>query len=330
MKILIPMAGKGTRLRPHTLHKPKPLLKVAGKTILGHILDRIKGLDFDEVIFITNKDNASIRSYVEKNYDFKASFIIQEVADGSGGAVFLAKDLIDEDVLIMFCDTIFDTDMSIIKKMHHDKDTDGFIWVKEVEDYQRFGVVLTDEKGYMKKIVEKPKDPISKLANVGLYYIKNSKLMFEGLEHLYQKKISINKEYYLTDAFQYMIDHGENIKTVHLEGWYDCGKVETLLETNKILLDKGHHVDSKTKNSVIIKPVFIDKDVMIENSIIGPNVSLASGSKVSNSIIQDSIIDNCAVLDSIKIKDSIIGENAVVNGTFKKINLGDYSELHLN
>jgi glucose-1-phosphate thymidylyltransferase len=127
-----------------------------------------------------------------------------------------------------------------------------------------------------------------------------------------------------------MIDHGENIKTVHLEGWYDCGKVETLLETNKILLDKGHHVDSKTKNSVIIKPVFIDKDVMIENSIIGPNVSLASGSKVSNSIIQDSIIDNCAVLDSIKIKDSIIGENAVVNGTFKKINLGDYSELHLN
>ena len=308
MKLIIPLAGKGTRLRPHTLTKPKPLLKVAGKTILEHLLKNVEGLRLSEVIFITNKDKEKIEEFVRSRYKFKSTFVEQVVADGSAGAIRLAKDIVDEDVLIIFSDCLFDADLSIVVKAQKDNNISGMLWVKEVEDYQRFGVVVVDKEGIMTRIVEKPKEPISKLANIGAYYIKDYKLMFEGIEYLYKNKKTLNGEYFLVDAFQYMIDHGSRIITAPVKGWYDCGRVDALLETNQVLLKRDHMQHSKPKNSVIIPPVFIDKDVTVDNSIIGRFVSIASGSIITNCILQNSIIDvNCSI-DNIKIKDSIIGE----------------------
>jgi glucose-1-phosphate thymidylyltransferase len=333
MKLIIPLAGKGTRLRPHTITKPKPLLKVAGKPILKHLLDSLSDLKFSEVIFITGHLKEKVEEYVKKNYSFKSLFIEQKTMDGTAGAIRLAKRYINEDVMILYADTIFDADMGIVKKMKSEKNVGGIIWVKEVEDYQRFGVVVTDNHGFMTKIVEKPKDPISRLANVGLYYIKDYKLMFEGIEYVYKNKITLGGEYFLTDAFEYMIKHGSRIKTIQMKGWYDCGKVETLLETNRILLDKlNKHISksAKIKDSILKFPVFIGDNVVMENCIVGPHVSIAEDSVLSSSIICNSLIDVGVSVSDVKIKDSVIGEGASVKGVFKRLNVGDYSELHIN
>src|SRR5207237_7858508 len=215
MKVIIPLAGKGTRLRPHTYVTPKPMLKVAGKPVMSYILEDLEKLgDVHQIVYITGHLKEKVEEFVRATSHIDSVFIEQKVQDGTAGAVALARDYVDEPVLIIFVDTIFDADLSIV----HDIDADGVIWVKEVEDYQRFGVVVTDAEGNMTKIVEKPTTPISKRANIGLYYIKNWKLLFEGIDWtLSQPK---NKgEFYLTDAFQYMIDKGAKIKVIDVEGW---------------------------------------------------------------------------------------------------------------
>jgi len=323
------MAGKGTRLRPHTLIRPKPLLKVAGKTMLQHLLDKFSGMNVSEVIFIINPNQSDkVDALVKQNYKFKARFIEQKITDGTAGAVRLAKDFITEDVVIVYVDTLFDADLSIIKKAQKDKNTGGYIWVKEVENYQSFGVVVPDKDGYITKIVEKPKDPISKLAAIGMYYIKDYKLLLEGIEYLYKNKLTQNGEYFLTYALQYMIDHNAKLRPASVIGWYDCGTLPALLDTNQILLKKIHTVNSKMINSVIIAPVFIDKNVVVENCVIGPNVSIASGGIIKDSIIKNSIIDHDAKISDVKLKDTTLGENVILTSTYKRLHLGDYSEVH--
>jgi len=323
------MAGKGTRLRPHTLIKPKPLLKVAGKTMIQHLLDYFKGLDISEVIFVVNPGQGEkIVELVSKNYKFKSRFVDQKVADGTAGAVRLAKEFITEDVIIVFADTLFDADLSIIKKVQKDKNVDGIFWAKEVENYQSYGVIVTDSNGFMTKIVEKPKEPVSKLANIGLYYIKDYKLLCEGMDHLYKNKMVQNGEYFLTSAFQYMVDHGSKFKVAPITGWYDCGTLPAMLETNKILLKRFHELLSKPVNTVVIPPVYVDKNVIIENSIIGPNVSIASGCIIKNSMLKDSIVDHDTKISDVKLKDSTLGENVILSSNSKKLHLGDYSEVH--
>lgn len=330
MKVIIPLAGKGTRLRPHTHTKPKPLLHVAGKAILSHILDDLKksNLKISEIIFITGHLKEKIEEFVSKNYKFKLRFIEQKTMDGTAGAISLAKTFVDEEVLIIYADTIFETDLGIIKKVQSNKNIDGIFWVKEVEDYQRFGVVVKDQNNFMTKMVEKPKEPISKLANIGVYYIKNYNMMFEGIEHIYKNKITLKGEFFLTDAFQYMIEKGAKLLVTDVKGWYDCGKAETLLETNRTLLKKYHATKSKLKNSLIIGNVFIEEGVIIENSIIGPDVSITKGCEIKDSIIKNSIIDENSKLYKIQLSDSLIGANALVVGNFKKLNIGDSSEIH--
>jgi glucose-1-phosphate thymidylyltransferase len=329
MKILIPMAGKGTRLRPHTLIKSKPLLKVAGKTMMQHLLDPFVKLDVTEVIFVVNPGQGDkIVDVVKKNYKFNARFVEQKIADGTAGAVLLAKEFITEDLIIVYADTLNDADLSIVKKVKKDNTVGGFIWAKEIEDYQRFGVVVTDKDGYITKIVEKPKEPISKLAAIGMYYIKDYKLLIEGIDYLYKNKITQSGEYFLTHALQYMMDRNAKLKVAPIVGWYDCGTLPALLDTNKILLKRMHTVDSKTINCVIIPPVFIDKNVVAENSILGPNVSIASGCVIKNCMLKDSIIDHDTKLTDVKLKDSTLGENVLLTSTSKKLHLGDYSEVH--
>src|SRR3954449_11426097 len=234
MQVIIPLAGKGTRLRPHTHLVPKPMLKTADKPVMAYILEDLERLGgVDQVIYVTGHLKEKVEHYARTQFSLPAVFVEQVVQDGTAGAVKLAQPYVDQDVLIIFVDTIFETDLSIIKNT----DADGIIWVKEVEDYQRFGVVVTDKDGNMTKIVEKPSTPISKRATIGLYYVKNWKLMRDGIDWVLKQPPN-KGEYYLTDAFQYMIDKGARIKVVDVEGWYDAGKLDTLLDTNRTILEK--------------------------------------------------------------------------------------------
>ena len=251
-------------------------------------------------------------------------FVEQAVQDGTAGAVNLARPYVDQPVLIVFVDTIFDADLSVVK----DVDADGVIWVKEVEDYQRFGVVVTDADGNMTRIVEKPSEPISKRANIGLYYIRNWKLLYEGIDHtLKQPK---NKgEYYLTDAFQYMIDKGARIKVVDVEGWYDAGQVETLLDTNRVMLEKGRaRRPQDVGGATIVEPVYIEDGVTLDaGSTIGPNVSISAGATVRGSTIRHAVIGANATITSSTLEHSLVGDSAVLEGVTGRANVGDHSEV---
>ena len=324
MKVIIPLAGKGTRLRPHTHITPKPMLKVAGKPVMAYILEDLERLgNVEQVVYITGHLKEKVEQYTREAFSIPAVFIEQKVQDGTAGAVELARPYVDQPVLIIFVDTIFDADLTVINRT----DADGIIWVKEVEDYQRFGVVVADGDGNMTKIVEKPKTPISKRANIGLYYIRNWKLLYEGIEHVL-KQPKNQGEYFLTDAFQYMIDKGARIKVVDVEGWYDAGKIDTLLETNRVMLEKGRaRVPAGIDRSQIIDPVYIEDGVKIANSKVGPNVALGAGTIVEHATIRDTIAGNgCRIVRS-KLTNSLIGDEVFVAGVKGEITLGDHSEV---
>jgi glucose-1-phosphate thymidylyltransferase len=324
MKVIIPLAGKGTRLRPHTHITPKPMMKVAGKPVMEYILDDLRKLgNIEQVIYITGHLKEKVEDFARKTLEVPSVFIEQKVQDGTAGAVALAKPYVDQPVLIIFVDTIFDADLSLVKTV----DADGIIWVKEVEDYQRFGVVVTDSENNMTKIVEKPNTPISKRANIGLYYIKNWKLLYEGIDHVL-KQPKNKGEYFLTDAFQYMIDKGAKIRVVDVEGWYDAGKVDTMLETNEVMLRKGRsRRPEDIGDSTIIEPVYIEEGVTLKKSKIGPNVSIGAGSVLEGSEISHSIVGVKATIRKSVLKNSLVGDEAVVEGVRGEVTVSDHSEV---
>jgi len=327
MKVIIPLAGKGTRLRPHTHITPKPMLKIAGKPVIDYVMDDLQRLgNVEQVIYITGHLKDKVEQYARAKYPFDAVFIEQQVQDGTAGAVALAKPYVDQPVFIIFVDTIFDADLSVVNR----SDADGIIWVKTVDDYQRFGVVVTDADGNMTKIVEKPSTPISKRANIGLYYIKNWKLLYEGIEWtLNQPK---NKgEFYLTDAFQYMIDHGAKIKVIDVEGWYDAGEQGTLLETNRTILDKGgaRRPTSIPAVVTVIDPVYVEDDVTLAASTIGPNVSIGSGSRIEGSQLRDTIVGTGTTVSNSALTGSMIGDAAVIDGARGTLNVSDHSVVRI-
>ena len=323
MKVIIPLAGKGTRLRPHTHITPKPMLKIAGKPVIDYVMEDLQRLgDIEQVIYITGHLKDKVEAYARAKYPFDAVFIEQKVQDGTAGAVALAREHVDQPVFIIFVDTIFDADLSVVKRT----DADGIIWVKTVEDYQRFGVVVSDADGNMTKIVEKPKEPISKRANIGLYYIKNWKLLYEGID--WTLKQPKNKgEYYLTDAFQYMIDHGAHIKVIDVEGWYDAGEQGTLLETNGTMLARGRarRPAQVPADVTIVEPVYVEDGVTLAASTIGPNVSIGAGSRVEHSTLRDAIVGTGAVVTNSTLAQSMIGDGAQVEGVRGSVNVSDHS-----
>ena len=325
MKVIIPLAGKGTRLRPHTHLVPKPMLKVAGRPVMSYVMDDVMKLgSVEQVIYITGHLKEKVESYARSTWQVPSEFIEQAVQDGTAGAVNLAMPHVDGPVLIIFVDTIFDTDLSII----NDSTDDGIIWVKEVEDYQRFGVVVTDESGHMTNIVEKPTTPISKRANIGLYYIRNWTLLAEAISHVLTQPTN-KGEYYLTDAFQYMIEHGAKIKVVDVEGWYDAGKLDTLLETNQAMLEKRNlaRVPADFSGATIIEPVYIEDGVTATDATIGPNVSIGRGTIISGSTIRNSVIgDGCTIASSV-LHDSMLGNAVILNGVKGSMTVGDNSEF---
>jgi len=323
MQVIIPLAGKGTRLRPHTHLVPKPMLKVAGKPVMDWVMDRLGGLDVSELIFVTGHLKEQVEQYARAKYKYPARFIEQKVQDGTAGAVNLARPYVKEPVLIIFVDTVFEADLSLVKR----PGIDGIIWAKEVEDYQRFGVVVTDKDGFMTRIIEKPKEPISRLANIGLYYIRDVEALWQGIDATLAAPKN-QGEYFLTDAFQHMIDHGRKILTAEVGGWYDCGKLDTLLETNEILLRKGAARRPALAADVdVIEPVYIEDGVRIERSVIGPNVSLEAGAVVVDSAISNSIIGRDARIAHAKLAGAYLGNSVLVDHFEGSASLGDHSEL---
>jgi glucose-1-phosphate thymidylyltransferase len=324
MKVIIPLAGKGTRLRPHTHITPKPMLKVAGKPVMAYILEDLERLgNVEQVVYITGHLKEKVEQYTREAFKIPAVFIEQKVQDGTAGAVDLARPYVDQPVLIIFVDTIFDADLSVVNRT----EADGIIWTKEVEDYQRFGVVVTDAEGNMTRIVEKPKTPISKRANIGLYYIRNWKLLYEGIAHVLSQPKN-QGEYFLTDAFQYMIDKGARIKVIDVEGWYDAGKLDTLLETNEIMLRKGRARAPAAENgTTIVEPVYVEDGVVLRQSRIGPNVSISAGSVIEGSTLSHTIVGEKSRIIRCSLRNSMIGDEVVMEGLSGEVTVGDHSEI---
>lgn len=322
MRAVIPAAGFGTRLKPHTYSLPKVLLNVGGKPILGHIVDKIISEKIQKATFIIGYMGEKIIEYINKNYkQLKADFVEQEELLGLGHAIYKAIPTFDDDnILIILGDTIFDVDL---KNVLSQKVTS--LGVKEVEDPSRFGVAVCENNRII-KLIEKPQTHISKLALVGLYYIANTPLLIESLNEIINKNIRTKDEYQLTDALQLMIEKGEVITTFNVDGWYDCGKPETLLSTNKYLLLKNN-TQKKFENVLINNPVYISESAIVKNSIIGPFTTIAEDCIITNSIIVNSIISPGAKIEKAMLENSIIGSNAVIKGNFKKLNAGDSSEI---
>jgi glucose-1-phosphate thymidylyltransferase len=275
-------------------------------------------------VYITGHLQHAVEKHARAAFPIPGVFVEQKVQDGTAGAVELARPFVDEPVLIIFVDTIFDADLSVIGTSQDD----GIIWTKEVEDYQRFGVVVTDANGHMTRIVEKPSTPISKRANIGLYYIRNWQLLYEGIAHVLKQPAN-KGEYYLTDAFQYMIDHGAKIKVIDVAGWYDAGKLDTLLETNRTMLEKGRAAipTRGLKNVEVIDPVRIEDGAIVTDCILGPNVVIGKGSTVTNCTLRDVIVGEGTALTSCVLTESMIGDQATLEGLTGSVTLGDHAEV---
>lgn len=323
MRAIIPVAGVGSRLRPHTYTLPKVLLNVAGKPILGHILDELVQQGFKEATIITGYMKELVEEYVTKNYSLKCDFVEQSELKGLGHAIWLARHTFtDEPLFIILGDTIFDVNLGSVLASSHNS-----LGVKTVEDPRRFGVVeMSNDGKTVAKLVEKPEVPPTNLAIVGLYFIKKPRLLAECLEEIVSNDIRTRGEYQLTDALQQMIDKGEQFTTFPVEGWYDCGKPETMLATNRYLLERKPH-SRECSDTIVIPPVYIASSAVVERSVVGPFATVAEGAIVLNSIVRDSIISDYATVDQSMLDRSIVGNNAQVRGNFRRINVGDSSEV---
>jgi glucose-1-phosphate thymidylyltransferase len=324
MRAVIPVAGIGTRLKPHTFSTPKVLLNVGGKPIISHIMDKLSDEGINKVTFIIGYLGDRIEKYIRKEYpQFEADFIEQKSMEGLGHAIYTAIPTFNssEEIFIILGDTIFDVDLkeALKKKI-------SALGVKEVEDPRRFGVAVM-KNGYIERLVEKSPTPVSNLALVGLYYISNSDALISALNELVEKDIRTKGELQLTDALQIMISKGEKITTFPVEGWYDCGKPETVLSTNRFILEKKSF-SKEYENSVIIHPVFIAENAEIKNSVIGPYTTIDKGCIIEDSYIRNSIIGENTKIKKAMLEDSLVGNKAVIKGCFKKINSGDHSEIN--
>lgn len=322
MKAIVPAAGVGSRLKPHTLTQPKVLLPVAGKPIIGHIMDRLVQAGIDEVVFIVGYLKEAVETYLRNNYtNINMEFVEQAERKGLAHAVYLGLKDDDDQVLIILGDTIFEADLTPIVNSNTSS-----LGACTVDDPRRFGTIEM-ENGQVVRLVEKPKEPKSNLVIVGIYYIANSGLLKTSIKEIMAENITVKNEYQITDALQRMIDHGERITTFPIDGWFDCGKPETFLATNQYLLEKLNNSIPETKNSVIIPPVRIPTSAVIEGSIVGPYVSLGEDTIVQNSIIRNSIIGDRTRISNATLDSSIVGIRAVVEGQFKELNISDSSEI---
>ncbi len=323
MRAVIPMAGSGTRLRPFTWSKPKALLRVGSKPIISHIVESLLPLGCDTFILVISREGENIPLFIRDHYPgTRTEVIYQEERLGLGHAVNLAADIAsDDELVVMYGDTIIDGDLSTIM----DTDADGMIAVKRVEDPRRFGVVNV-RNGFITKFVEKPAEPKSNRAIVGFNYFRKPEVLFSCLEELISAGRRTKGEFQITDAFQLMLGRGARLRPLTVEGWYDCGTPESLLETNRFLLAKDTRVPD-SGDSIYIPPVFIPENAEITRSIIGPNVSVGDGAVIDRSLVSDSIIGANARVIGASLSGSLVGDNAEIIERPRRLSIGDNSSL---
>lgn len=330
MKAVIPVAGIGSRLKPHTQTQPKSLIPVAGKPILGHIMDRLVEAGVTEFVFVIGYLGDRIEQFLTEHYkNYQLSFVIQTVGKGIGHAVWLAKDHFTgpDPILIVLGDTIFEADL---KKVF--ASPTSLLGVKKVDDPRLFGVAELENDGSIRKLVEKPNIPHSNLALVGLYFVRETAAFFECLEYNITHDIRHRNEFNLTDALYCMIEKGIRMETFPVTNWFDCGKRDIILQTNKQLLKARVQNDYKMwrdKGNIIVPPVYISPTAHIEYSIIGPDVSIGDDAHITRSIVSNSIIGLGASLNNVTIEDSLIGSDASLSGAVHSLNIGDSAEINL-
>lgn len=327
MKAIIPVAGFGTRLRPHTHTQPKALMHVAGKAILAHIIDELVAVGVDEVVLVTGYLGEKIEAFAREHYrDLRLHFVAQDVPLGNGHAVYVAREHLDgKPVVLMFGDTIIKGDLAGLLARR-----ESLAGVKPVDDPRRLGVVELDSHGRITKFVEKPEHPTTNLALIGVYHIWNSSALADALDRLVRENRQARGEFWLADGLQLMVDAGEVMRTFPMEHWYDCGTAESLLTANRDLLDLAAPEPGRTAGtSIIIPPSYVSPSARVQGSVIGPHVSIAEGASVVHSVIRDSIVNAHAEVADALLERSIVGERAVVKGRAARVNVGDSSAIEL-
>lgn len=332
MKVIVPMAGRGSRLRPHTLTVPKPLVPVGGKPIVHRLVEDIAAVcseQIEEIGFVIGDFGAEIEAElikVAQKLGATGKIYYQDKPLGTAHAVLCAKEMLDGPVVVAFADTLFRADFKI------DPQADGILWVKQIEDPSAFGVVKLDEAGVIVDFVEKPQEFVSDLAMIGIYYFKQGEDLRTELEYLIDNDIIKGGEYQLPDGLRRLTEKGKKFKPGEVSEWLDCGNKEVTVFTNQRVLEYDYEkklpmIDPSARlvNSVIIPPCYVGKNVVLENSIIGPHVSLGKGSVVHNSILKNSILQNSATILDANIKNSMIGSHAKYQGLARDLSLSDYS-----
>lgn len=335
MKIIVPMAGRGSRLRPHTLTIPKPLIPVAGKPIVHRLVEDIAGVlnqEIEEVAFIIHesfgeKVEQDLIAIAEK-LGARGTIYYQNEALGTGHAIMCAKDSLSGPAVIAYADTLIRADFEL------DPTADSVIWVKQIENPEAFGVVKLNANNEIIELVEKPKEFVSDLAVIGIYYFKDIAVLKQELQNVLDNNIQNGGEYQINDGIKNMMANGKVFKTGEVSAWMDCGNKNVTVETNSRMLaflaeDKESLVSSKVKmeNSTIIEPCFIGDDVVLINATVGPNVSLGNGCHIIDSSIKNSLVQTHAHIKNANLDNAMIGNHASFDGNFTSISIGDYSVL---
>jgi glucose-1-phosphate thymidylyltransferase len=327
MKAIIPVAGAGAKLRPHTYTQPKALFPIAGKNILSFIVDKISQAGVTDFIFIVGYLGEKILEYVKQHYPhLNCKFVYQTERHGTGHAIELTKNYVgDDEVFVVLGDTICEYDIDEVLQSPY-----NMLGIKKVDDPRNFGVAEINEEGFIERVVEKPAIPKSNMALVGLYKIRESHIMFQCLHHLFTEDIRSYGEFNFTDALECMIKRGAQFKSFKVKNWYDCGRKETLLESNSTLLKKyggAVHESVQVDNSIIIPPVSIGPNCVLTNAIIGPHVAIGANTTVQLSNVRDSIVGSYTNLYEVVLNNSVIGSDALVKGLSRSLNIGDNTEI---
>jgi len=332
-KIAIPMAGLGTRMRPHTWSKPKPMIHLAGRTVLDFVLDQFKSLpDFKNAEFILimgpNQDEQVVPYMQENHPEKKVHFLTQTDMRGQSDALYIARDFLKGPMLMSFSDTLIEADLSGLDK----EEADAIAWVKPVPDPRRFGVAELGKGGIVKRLIEKPEKMDNNLAVVGFYYFREGEALVAAIQEQIDQDISLNGEFFLVDAINLMFERGTKMRVEQVDVWLDAGKPDAVLETNRYMLENGsdnNDIAARRKNVTINPPVFIHPEAEIQHCVIGPHVSIGQDARLVNSIIQNSIVEQGAVIENMVLEGSLIGRNAVVHGRAEAMNIGDNSWIEI-